>query len=608
VNPRFLLLLPLLTLTSAAYTLTASAVPGQTRINLAWPDITNETGYRILILLPGEFFYQQLTLVPADTTTLQVTNPIIEAGQTYHFIVQPYIGITIIGESNVASATVDGITSIAGASGLPGAAFSHIFTHASSAAVTSRTLAGVPGGLAFNDGTGELDGVCPAPGVYPMNYTLNLSNGGVLTQQFSLRVRPAAGPPVAGTPIPVWNGSADGQRNTALAGTFTDNEAESAVRVSTSLGDMDFILFNNATPATVANFMSYMNAGKYGDVAFHRSIPGFVVQTGGFSGTGVGSNFTSVVTSPPVVNEPGISNLRGTIAMAKLGGNPNSATSQFFVNVNDNAANLDYQNGGFTVFGRVAGNGMTVADAINALPRATYNLFLNGSATPTSFADFPMNAPVAPVSMNQANVVKILSVAAIPTLTYDITGNTQPDVATAAIVGGELRISGLRGGQTTITVTATDLDHLTASQDVAVNLTDTFSTWAARTVFPNGLSGPLQNPDGDGLINLLEYAFFGDPALSSEAQQPVMGSTAAPRTATIQFPVRKFTSGLAYVVEANHQLTGTWTEIWHSSQGFTHAQVVSADDQADRTLVTIKDLAAMAGQPARFLRVKVTQN
>jgi cyclophilin family peptidyl-prolyl cis-trans isomerase len=603
---------PVVTMTSAAYTLSASAVPGQTKINLAWPNIANETGYLILIRLSGGFFYQQLTTVPANTIAYQVTNPTIEAGKTYDFFVQPLIGTTAIGETNVASATVDGITSIAGAAGVPGAAFSHNFAHASSASVSSRSLTGVPGGLEFNAGNGLLSGVCPAAGVYPMNYTLNLANGGVLTQQFSLRVRPAAGPPVAGTPIPAWIGSAGSQRNTALAGTFTDAEAESAVRVSTSLGDMDFILFNTATPATVANFMSYVNSGKYANVAYHRSVPGFVVQTGGFIGTGIGSNFTSVVTAPPVLNEPGISNLRGTIAMAKVSGNPNSATSQFFVNVDDsNAANLNYQNGGFTAFGRVAGNGMLVADAINALPRATYNLFLNGSATPTSFADFPMNAPVAPVTMDQDKVVKILSVATIPTLSYDISGNTDPDVATASIVSGELRLAGLRGGQTTITVTATDLDHLTTSQQVVVHLTDTFASWAARTAFPNGQSGPLQNPDGDGLINLLEYAFFGDPAQPSEAEQPVLGSTEISPGAlamTIQFPVRKFRSGLSYMVEANPQLTGAWTEIWDSSQGFNHAQVVSAVDQPDRTLVTIKDTVPIGGQPARFLRVKVVQN
>jgi hypothetical protein len=213
--------------------------------------------------------------------------------------------------------------------------------------------------------------------------------------------------------------------------------------------------------------------------------------------------------------------------------------------------------------------------------------------------------------MDQSQVVKILSVATIPTLSYAISGNTDPAVATASILSGELRLVGLRGGQTTLTVTATDLDNLTASQEVTVNLTDTFATWAARTAFPNGQNGPLQNPDGDGLNNLLEYAFFGDPAQSSQSEVPTMGSTAIDPTAramTIQFPVRKFTSGLSYVVQANDQLTDTWAELWNSSLGFAHARVVSADDQADRTVVTIKDSTAVGGQPARFLRVKVVQN
>ena len=596
-----------------AYPLTATAVPGQTTVNLSWPDLTNEDGYQIVYKAEADASYAVLGEVAANVTTYQATTPTLAAATTYSFAIEAFSGTSanIICESSVAGVTLDGMTSLSGASGTPGSAFTHTFTHVSAASVTSHSLTGTPSTLTFDSGSGVLGGVLPAAGNYALHYTVNLSNGGNLTQTFTLRVRPPAGPPVVGTLIPAWTGVAGASRHTPLAGTFSDPEAESAVRVSTTLGSMDFILFDTATPATVANFRNYVNAGKYTDIAFHRSVAGFVIQGGGFKGAGTGSNFLSMVTDPPVTNEPGIANERGTLSMAKLGGDPNSATSQFFVSLGDNRSNLDYQNGGFSVFGRVAGNGMTVADAISNLPTATYSLLLDGSATATPFSDFPMNAASAPDPMDQTQLVKINSVATIPTLSYSITGNTRPDVATASIVNGQLHLVGLSGGQTTLTVTATDLDNLTTTQIVVVNLSDSYSAWVARNTFPGGQNAAPQDPDGDSLTNLQEYAFFGDPAVSSMAPLPTFGISGAAPAAhylTLTFAVRKFATGLGYVVEANNQLDGSWSEVWKSSEGFGTAQVLSALDQADRTVVTIKDSAAMPPQAQRFMRVKVVQD
>jgi peptidyl-prolyl cis-trans isomerase A (cyclophilin A) len=138
---------------------------------------------------------------------------------------------------------------------------------------------------------------------------------------------------------------------------------------SSNVGEIDIELFYMETPLTVANFLSYVNAGRYNQSFIHRSVPGFVIQGGGFGLSG--NAIVSVPTNAAVPNEPGISNLRGTVAMAKLGNDPNSATSQWFINLADNSANLDMQNGGFTVFGRVLGNGMVVADRIAGYQ--TYN-------------------------------------------------------------------------------------------------------------------------------------------------------------------------------------------------------------------------------------------
>jgi cyclophilin family peptidyl-prolyl cis-trans isomerase len=601
------------TISSGAYTLTASAVPGQTAINLSWPNIQNESGYNIFYLPADAGFgasYSYLGALGPNVTSYQFTAPTIEPAKTYYFIVQPFVGSVEegIGESNPATATVDGMTSKTGTSGTPGGPLSHTFTQVTGSTVSSRALTGVPGGLSFNTSTGVLSGAYPALGNYTLNYSVTFANGGVLTQTFHIRVRPPAGAPVVGTVIPAWTANTGAIRDTPLAGTFTDAEAESAVRVSTTLGDMDFILFNSATPATVTNFMHYVNAGKYSDVAFHRSIAGFVIQGGGFKGTGVGSDFNSVVTNPTVVNEPGIANEFGTVSMAKLGGDPNSATSQFFVSLGDNRANLDYQNGGFTVFGRVAGNGMAVAQAISDQPNDTYSLFLNGGATATPFTDFPLNVASMPAPMDQTKLVKMNSVTTIPTISYSVTGNTNPAVASAGIVGGLLRLVGLSGGQTTVTLTATDLDNLTTTQTVAVTINDTFATWVSRSTFPNGQSASGQNPDADVWNNLQEYAFLGDPGVAGSATQTVFpgSSGTAPKYLTLTFPVRKSTQGLTYAVEANNGLSGPWTEVWKSTDGLGHAQVVTAQDQADRTVLTVKDSAAV-GAGKRFLRVRVVQ-
>jgi cyclophilin family peptidyl-prolyl cis-trans isomerase len=136
--------------------------------------------------------------------------------------------------------------------------------------------------------------------------------------------------------------------------------------IETPLGNIEIELLEADAPETVANFLNYIESNSYNKSFIHRSSPGFVIQGGGF--TFIDDLVYSVETFPAVANEFKVSNTRGTVAMAKLGGQPDSATSQWFINLADNSANLDNQNGGFTVFARVIGDGMAVADAISQLP------------------------------------------------------------------------------------------------------------------------------------------------------------------------------------------------------------------------------------------------
>lgn len=164
--------------------------------------------------------------------------------------------------------------------------------------------------------------------------------------------------------------------------------AGTMVRLHTTQGPIDMRLLDAQAPVTVANFLAYTRGGDYSDVFFHRSAwlgapepaapTPFVLQAGGFKWPSSASCCSFVAGSPNLVasrgtiqNEfsPARSNVRGTVAMAKVGNDPNSATNQWFINMTDNAANLDNQNGGFSVFARVTAPGMFVADRISKFDR-----------------------------------------------------------------------------------------------------------------------------------------------------------------------------------------------------------------------------------------------
>jgi len=170
----------------------------------------------------------------------------------------------------------------------------------------------------------------------------------------------------------------------------TASAHSSVVRFDTVLGAIDVQLYDDAVPLTVANFLSYVNSGRYSGTFIHRSVPGFVIQGGGYIYDAPTNTAPHIPVYGPIPDEFGTSNVRGTIAMAKLG--PNSATSEWFFNLANNGGTspngLDYQSGGFTVFGQVIGSGMTIVDSIANLP--SYDL--DGSSSNT-FDTVPLRTP-----------------------------------------------------------------------------------------------------------------------------------------------------------------------------------------------------------------------
>jgi peptidyl-prolyl cis-trans isomerase A (cyclophilin A) len=160
------------------------------------------------------------------------------------------------------------------------------------------------------------------------------------------------------------------------------------VEFQTSHGNIQVNLHDESTPKTVDNFLSYVNEEDYVDTVIHRVEPNFVVQGGGFKFNGEAA-LAAISTRSAVENEPKWSNVKGTIAMAKVANLPNSATSQWFFNLNNNSANLDIQNCGFTVFGQVIGDGMNVLEAIADLPLCGSTPIENFTAEQCANNDIP---------------------------------------------------------------------------------------------------------------------------------------------------------------------------------------------------------------------------
>jgi cyclophilin family peptidyl-prolyl cis-trans isomerase len=282
-------------------------------------------------------------------------------------------------------------------------------------------------------------------------------------------------------------------------------------QVKTTLGTFNVELLASAAPKNVANFLNYVNRGAYANNLFHRSVPGFIIQSGGF--TLSGTSLAVVPADSPVQNEFSLSNVRGTLAMAKVAppsaggpanGGPDSATSQWFVNLADNSANLDNQNGGFTVFARVLGTGMTVVDSIAAVPVYDVSSQLGG--------DFSA-LPLLNASLTPSNVILVQSIAVVPLYPTDNSGNAvltftpannNSSVVSVAISGSTLTITPVGAGTATLSLRAADTNNSSISTTVTV-------TVAAANTAPAITVQPVSQNVATGSTAVFNVAATGVP-------------------------------------------------------------------------------------------------
>ncbi|MGH7138498.1 MAG: peptidylprolyl isomerase, partial [Pirellulales bacterium] len=200
------------------------------------------------------------------------------------------------------------------------------------------------------------------------------------------------------------------------------------VTVDTNFGNFQIELRPDAAPQTVANFLQYVERGAYTDAIFHRSVPGFVEQTGGFTSASATftstSQFTAIPTNAPVPLEYDLPNIVGSVAAARTS-NPNSATDEWYVNLVDNSRTLGPSGVdpyGYAVFGQVIGNGMQVINAIAALPV--------DNADNSTFSQLPLGPNNELVRINSVTLDSIDG-----TVFTDLNGNGQLDAGEPGVAG-----------------------------------------------------------------------------------------------------------------------------------------------------------------------------
>ena len=240
-------------------------------------------------------------------------------------------------------------------------------------------------------------------------------------------------------------------------------------------------LFDSETPLTVQNFLNYVESGAYTNTFFHRLVSGFVLQGGGYKATNPNAH---IPTGPEVHNEynpnnPDYSNVTGTVAMAKLGIGPDTANSEFFFNLGDNSQNLNNQNGGFTVFGKLTQSSLTFVEDIAKLPTAQIN---NGA-----LSSVPYQGSHSPKSVTPSDVIRITNAKVTSPLSYNAPGvtfkvdsitdagtNNATDLVSAKMKGETLQLKYKPG--------ASGVANITVEADQnGQALTETFSV----TVKPN---------------------------------------------------------------------------------------------------------------------------
>ena len=540
-------------------TLDNDATAAQSLVKLSWTDNSNsengfEIRYRLAVDPDVESSYQRAAVINGNTAAAPVSlSYTLTSGLPQGKQLKVQIRALVANSSGniLASSAPSNSIDVTTKDGFTGELFAPItkdqsFTYTiettNNTAITSLTATDLPPGVSLDSNTRVVSGTPTKSGLFLCPMKVTFTGGNTATETLQLRVLEPKAAPVALLPsneartIKKSSSSEANVLTIPLNQIFSDPDTEQAVRFNVKVGtaaakSVDVILYKTLTPQTVSNFMNYVLSNDYENVVFHRRAGAQFLQGGNFKyipnlSSSTSTLFTTVLSRTSPLNEPGISNVKGTIAMAKVAGNPNSATHDFFFNLADNTEpynpakpdgdqSVNHQNGGFTVFGRIADNSSNpsvttnqrLIDSITALNitsaqsgydsngnpiydtaspparlpdlRSSVNVRdpRGGTTKVSKITDFPVvnSATPAPHVIIPSDLVVISSITPITELlTYSNLTSSAPANVEAEIANGALKLKGLNIGSSVVELTATDLDGMATTQKISVTVSATY--------------------------------------------------------------------------------------------------------------------------------------
>ena len=467
----------------------------------------------------------------------------------------------------------------------------------------------LPNGLSIDSETGIISGTVLEDGYFNvlLRAEYNSPEATPSLARLALRITPALSAPQLKETIPdVKMIISENPVIVNLNSYFQDQDTRIAVQINTNYGNMVFSLFDKTLPDPVSNFLTYVDRESYNNNIFHRSVNSQglnIIQSGSYSLKD--NKFISLPTDPPIINKPGITNSRGTLAFARTS-DPNSATSGWYINTQDNPG-LDLGDS-YTVFGRAINNSLDVIDKIAAFPTGSHTVILNN--TPYTLSDFPTTDGRSPSFNDSENIIRVQSIVRVPSFSYEINSDSDLGIVRATIeTNGQsqnLALKSLKIGSTQLELSGTDIDGNTIKSLINIEVENNYEAWSISEGLEPGSNAMNDRPTKGRLNNLQSYAFGGKALDGNDDEERLPKIIFLDLNGEIRPSIklfhRKFISDLNYSVQSSHDLKN-WNAIWSTSDGKSSPLITDLKEDGIFSEITILNPVKEEAKSQQFFRV-----